>query len=295
MAEDSFDDLVQKHLELIDESPERLSNSVIKAERAIWEQIEEKISKLQTKDGVILANKANVAIVTELLNELQKALNRPEYIKAVELFIKDFNVATELTDKIAQKVEASFKPDQVQKDLLRQSQFQTIKILTGDSAFGRVSQPFVQVLTSAIASRAPYAETVKQLRTVIQGDKTTDGRLLANVKTVASTSLAVADRTYSTQTANAINAEWFKYVGRSIKTSRDFCEKRANLYFHKKEIQDWAEEEWNGQIEGTNSRTIFNFAGGWNCRHVIQFVSILLVPKDVVARNIANGNYVERD
>jgi len=291
MAAETFDELVTRHLELVDESPDLLADRTIQAEREIWLDIRSKLDELDTKDGLIQSTKKNVRLVGEITEQLRLALGRSSYVNAVGLFIQDFTKSTLLTDEIATRVETAFKPSEIQKDLLRISQNATIDLLVGDSAFNRLKQPFLQVLTSAIASRSSFKETVDALRVTVEGDKDTDGRLLANVKTVAATSLSVADATYSTQTAQSINAQWFKYVGRPIKTTRAFCEERANKYYHINEIKSWGNLEWNGQIEGTDSTNIFNYRGGWNCRHIIQFVSIRLVPESVIQRNIANGNY----
>jgi hypothetical protein len=155
----------------------------------------------------------------------------------------------------------------------------------------RVTLPFVEQLTAAVATRSTLSETVKALRTVIEGDKDVDGRLVANVKTVAQTAQAIADRNYSAQVNEAIGAEWYRYAGSEIDTTRDFCAERHGQYFHKKEIEGWADLNWDGKIAETNSRTIFSNAGGWNCRHSIIAVSIRRVPQDVIQRNIANGNY----
>lgn len=291
MAAETFDELVTKHLELVDESPDLLANRTKQAEREIWLDIRSKLDELDTKDGLIQATKKNVRLVGEITEQLRIALGRSSYVDAVGLFIQDFTKSSLLTDEIASRVETAFNPSEIQKDLLKISQSATIDLLLGDAAFNRLKQPFLQVLTTAIASRATFKETVDSLRVTVEGDKDTDGRLLANVKAVAATSLSVADATYSTQTAQSINAQWFKYVGRPIKTTRSFCEERANNYYHIKEIQAWGELTWNGQIEDTNSTTIFNYRGGWNCRHIIQFVSIKRVPQSVIQRNIANGNY----
>ena len=73
---------------------------------------------------------------------------------------------------------------------------------------------------------------------------------------------------------------------------------------YKKELEAWGsgrnagdvggikkDGTWDGQIDGTTESTIFTFRGGWNCRHQIIAVSISQVPKSVIDRNIANGNY----
>jgi hypothetical protein len=177
------------------------------------------------------------------------------------------------------------------KDILRISKQNAINSLIGETMRSRVTLPFVEQLTAAVAARVPLRETVKTLQTVIEGTPDVDGRLLANVKTVALTAQAIADNAYSAAVNDAIGAEWYVYRGGKIKTTRDFCLSRNGKYFHKKEIQKWGGEDWEGRIAGTDSSSIFVFRGGWNCRHTLVAVSISRVPDSVVERNIASGNY----
>jgi len=289
MSAKTFDKLVSESIDVIDGSPDRLADATIQAERKIWEQIEKQFNDLDVKDGKIQSTRKNVRLVSEILNSLRDAINRSDYIKAVALFIQDFDKGALLNDALSRQIKSSFTPSQVQLDLLNLSKRETVRVLVGQGVIDRVSQPFAQVLTSAIASRAELTETIKALKVTITGDKETDGRLLANVKTTAATALSVADRTYGKISADAVNAQWFKYVGRPIDTTRDFCRERANKFFHRKEVEEWGELDWNGRIDGTDTSTIFNYGGGWNCRHLIKGVSQAIVPDEVVQRAKQKG------
>jgi hypothetical protein len=284
MAAESFDKLVSDYIELIDGSPDKLADATISAEKQVWEAIQGELNNLDVKDGKIQSTRKNVRLVSTILESLRTAINRSDYIKAVALFIQDFDKGALLNDAISSQIKQSFTPSQVQLDLLNESKRQTIKVLVGNGVIDRVSQPFAQVLTSAIASRATLSDTVKALRTTIQGDAETDGRLLANVKTTASSALMIADRTYAKISADALNAQWFRYVGKPIDTTRDFCRERASKFYHRKEVEDWADEKWNGKRKGTDRNTIWNFAGGYECRHAIVAVSEFIVPESVKQR-----------
>ena len=72
---------------------------------------------------------------------------------------------------------------------------------------------------------------------------------------------------------------WVKYVGGLIETSRPFCIERNNGYYHVEEVKRWPREEWEGKLPGTNKYNIFAVAGGYNCRHVFQFVKASEVPE----------------
>jgi hypothetical protein len=71
-----------------------------------------------------------------------------------------------------------------------------------------------------------------------------------------------------------------------------YYEKRNGKYYHRTEIEAWVkEDDWSGQIQGTNEQNIFVFAGGWNCRHSIVGVPKALVPKEDIER--VKAKYVE--
>jgi len=108
---------------------------------------------------------------------------------------------------------------------------------------------------------------------------------------VAHDQFAIADRSYTSAVSDEIGAEWFKYSGDTIESTRQFCEVRHNKFYYYKEIEGWADGNWDGKIPGTNDKTIFSTAGGYNCRHSIIPVSIFAVPKKDIERNIDNGNF----
>jgi uncharacterized protein with GYD domain len=290
MAE--FEKLVRDKQRLFDQTPENLATESVKAQRQIWNDISDLVQSLETdEDGRVAQTQNNIRKIGEIQTALVSAIAGSEYIDAVRTFLGDIDQGARLTDEIAKDIQRSFEPSEVVKQLLEISKQNALQSLLGESMRARVTLPFVEQLTASVATRATLSETVKALRTVIEGDKNVDGRLVANVKTVAQTAQAIADRNYSAQVNEAIGAEWYRYAGSEIDTTRDFCAERHSQYFHKKEIEGWAGLNWDGKIAETNSRTIFSNAGGWNCRHSIIAVSIRRVPPEVVQRNIANGNY----
>ncbi len=94
-----------------------------------------------------------------------------------------------------------------------------------------------------------------------------------NVATAIDTSLSVSSRKRLMEFAEGTGLRNFRYIGGLIKTSREFCEERNGNTYTEEEVKSWADKEWDGKIEGTDEENIFEFCGGWNCRH--QLVPIL--------------------
>jgi hypothetical protein len=287
-----FDELVKRKQKLFDSVPENLATETIKAQRQIWNDIADIVESLETdEDGRIAQTQNNIRKIGEIQDALVKSIAGSDYVKAVRQFFTDIDQGAKISDELAKQITESFTPPRIAAQILEVSKRNLAEALLGVAMQSRVTLPFSEQLTASIASRSTLRETVKSLRTVIEGDKDVDGRLVANVQNVANTGHAIADRNYSAQINELVGAEWFRYAGTEIDTTREFCAERHGQYFHRKEIEAWADENWNGKIAETNARTIFSNAGGWNCRHSIIAVSIRRVPKEVIERNIANGNY----
>jgi hypothetical protein len=247
----------------------------------------------QTEDNI-----RRIGLITE---ELNKVLAGGEYRDAVQSFLSSIDEGVQLTDEIAKKINSTFEPDNVQRQLLAISKQNAINAFFGSGLRENVTQPFLEQLTANVAARAPLREAVKALQGVIEGTDTTDGRLLANVRTTANTAQAIADRSYAAAVNEELGIEYFQYLGGEIPTTRPFCEHREGAVFHRKEIEAWGAGEnsagindisngtWAGRIDGTDSRSIFTFVGGWNCRHFLVPVIKQRVPPSVIARAKAEG------
>ena len=247
----------------------------------------------QTEDNI-----RRIGLITE---ELNKVLAGGEYRDAVQSFLSSIDEGVQLTDDIAKKIDSSFQPDNVQRQLLAISKQNAINAFFGSGLKENVTQPFLEQLTANVAARAPLNQAVKALQGVIEGTETTDGRLLANVRTTANTAQAIADRSYAAAVNEELGIEYFQYLGGEIPTTRPFCEHREGEIFHRKEIEAWGDGKnsagindirngtWDGRIDGTDSRSIFTFVGGWNCRHFLVPVIKQKVPASVIARAKAEG------
>jgi len=287
----TIDELIKKKIEILENEPEKLGEAAVKSQLYIWEQVQEQIDKFETVDGKIVVNNKNIRILYKVIDTLKESINNTDFQKAMKAFVNSFDEATTISDRLAKEIEKGFKPNKAQKDLVQLAKDNAVATLIGEGLAARLTQPFVELLAANVSAGNSLLETRKQLKKFVLGTKDSDGRLLANVRTNSATALAVADASYSAAVAEQVGAVWFRYAGSVIDTTRPFCKDRAGKYYHKKEIESWADGDWKGEIAGTTSRTIFSFRGGWNCRHSINMLNIRVVPQSVIQRNIDNGNY----
>jgi hypothetical protein len=298
----SFDELVKQKIKLLETVPETIVTAAEKAQRDAWRKLGPLLAEMDVDaTGNIRQTEDNIRRIGLITDELNKVLAGGEYKDAVQSFLGSIDEGVQLTDDIAKKIDASFKPDNVQRQLLAISKQNAINAFFGSGLKENVTQPFLEQLTANVAARAPLREAIKALQGVIEGTETTDGRLLANVRTTANTAQAIADRSYAAAVNEELGIEYFQYLGGEIPTTRAFCEHREGGIYHRKEIEAWGNGEnsagsndirngtWDGRIDGTDSRSIFTFVGGWNCRHFLVPVIKQKVPASVVARAKAEG------
>lgn len=298
----SFEKLVSDKIKLFESVPAKLETAAIKTQAEAWKKIRPILAEMDVDAaGNIEQTENNVRRIGLINEELKKVLAGSEYKEAVKSFLDSIDKGMQLTDEIARTFEESFEPNQVQKQLLQISKQNAINAFYGSGLDARFTQPFLEQLTANVAARAPLREAVNALEGLVVGTEANDGRILANIKTTATTAQAVADRSYSAAVNEELDIQWYEYLGGEIDTTRPFCRNREDGIYHKKEIEAWGDGKnsagindirdgtWAGRIDGTDSRSIFTFVGGWNCRHYLVPVPDNKVPDTVKARARAEG------
>lgn len=277
----------------LDNVPDALLTEVQKAQKTMLGELSKLMDRLDTEDGKILLTKKNLGLIETIGSKLQEALMQGEYIGAVKDFAKQFPGQADLSNQYFKKVFGDdFEDEKIFQELVKNSQQQALKLLDTDAVQATFIEPLKDVLRSSVTTGSSFAQTVQTLTNFIQGTPELDGKLLKYVKQVSYDGFAIADRQYTKAVGEQLGIEWYRYSGGTISDTREFCKDRHGKYFHKKEIEKWGDiKQWQGRRDGTNDSTIFAYAGGYNCKHSILPVSIEVVPKSDIDRNIKNGNY----
>ena len=299
----SFDELVKQKIKTFEDAPDELATAAQKAQAKAWRELLPLIQKMDVdSNGNITQTNANIERIGIIADKLNQLLGGKEYQDAVKTFLSSIDKGVELTTEIAQKIDSNFEPTKAQKNLLALMKKNVI-----DSLFGYglrdVNTQFVEALTLNLGSKSSLSDTIKALETVVVGGDGLDGKLVKHIKTVALTASGLTVGAYSRTANDVIGAEFFKYVGGEIPTTREFCQHREGEIWHRKEYESWGngknagglddivDGEWAGRADWTNASTIFDLPGGWNCRHAVVPVLTRLVPETVKARAEAQGFY----
>ena len=276
--------------------PDEYLTQVERAQKKLFPQIVDILRQLTIDSaGNLVLNSSNLALASDVKQLVQQILSDSEYITAVSEYAKQMGEQAKVSDQLFAKSFEGYTQLPVSQQLLRTTQRNAVDLLVNAIGNQRFADVVRENIETAISSNAGFTETVKQLQTIVTGDEEVDGKLLQYNKQIAHDTFAIADRNYTSAVSEELEAEWFFYSGSEIETSRPFCSERHNKYYYYKEIELWGDGvktpplklpdssgSWDGQIPGTNSKTIYSYAGGYNCRHSIIPVSIRRVPKSVV-------------
>lgn len=271
--------------------PDDFLSKIPKSESQVYDSVIELISRLEIKNGEFVISTKNLKIASEISLQLKQVLLASDYTKYVAEFAREFDSQAKISDELFSKTFPGFTVSEMAVNVNLISKRETIDLLLNRASDAEFISPLRDIIEQSVINGSGYNETLKSLRTFIKGDDELAGKMERYSRLYAHDQFSISDASYTSVIAEELDVEWFFYSGDTIATTRPFCDKRHNQFFYYKEIEDWASLDWSGKIPETNSSTIYSYRGGFGCRHAILPVSIFAVPKEVIERNIASGNY----
>lgn len=292
----SLEEIILEKEQRLEDIPNAFLSSVDKLQKDILKTILKYVGQLEKVGDKIKVSAKNFEISAAIVEELKKIVVGEDYVKAVTSFAKQFDTQAEMSDAYFKQEFKGFQTSELADAVLQNAKTNAVAALIDTTPKTKFIEPLKQLLDQQISTGAGWGEMVDNITTYAIGDKDVDGKLLQYSKQIAHDTFAVADRTYTNAVATELDIEFYQYFGGIIRDSREFCKVRHGKFYHYKEIEAWGElGDWAGKMPNTNSQTIFILAGGFNCRHSILPRSIFSVPRDVIKRNIANGNFKPTD
>jgi len=290
--------------------PDDFLSKIPASEAQVYDSVVGLISRLEIKNGSYVISTKNLKIASEISQLLKGVLLSSDYTKYVAEFAREFDTQAKISDEFFKKTFPEFTVSEMAVAVNQISKRETIDLLLNRASDAEFIAPLRDIIEQAVINGSGYTETLKSIRTFIQGDAEIAGKMERYSRLYAHDAFAISDRSYTSVVSEELGIEWFFYSGDTIATTRPFCDERHNQYYYYKEIEAWGAGKptlgkngtnqetawpeggtWAGRIQETNSTNIYSYGGGWNCRHSILPVSIFSVPKEVIERNIASGNY----
>lgn len=276
---------------------EGLSKSMIRAQNRLYRRIMGILKDLELdNDGYIKQSAANRRILRSAESVFDEFIKSPAYVGIIESQLAIIPAINAANTTYFTTISKAFSPD---RNFIRDLQRQVIRdvnsMLLNEGVIVNVRQPLNVILNQNINSGGSFAGFTDQVRNFVTGDGRNEGRLLKYARTYVADTLFAYARTWQEAVTTDLALEFYLYSGGIISAgkgssgTRPFCMERTGKYFHKKEIEGWADLEWKGKNPATTKSSIFTLLGGYNCRHSVIPVSRLIVPGDVIDRAIQQG------
>ena len=249
------------------------------------------ISQLDTSGGVIATTKENLALVTDLIAEMQGSMMDDEFIEAVAEYLNGFDTIG--LDAVASMESfGTIAPDITEAIITEFKRLSAVELLTPQTYGNDLFNPIANDILLGIATGAA-------INTVIDAATGRVENLSKPIDALVGGSEITLQRTLTTTIAEQVGVQFFKFQGRPIKSTRDWCREREGHVWHVEEIRKWGRDAaagngWAGMVEGTDEVSIFVHVGGYygdrrTCRHVLVSLDIMDVPEEDLARIKSKG------
>ena len=236
-------------------------------------------------EGYIKQSAANRRVLNDAENLIYDLLPGEKYTSIVSSALRVIPALDALNSDYFTTINEGFDAG---KNFISSLQKQTIKSIESnllqDGLTAAIKNPLVDILNQNVNSGGQFSGFLDQVRNFIEGDNDVEGRILSYSRTFLSDALFDYSRAFQQAMVNDLRLEWYAYVGGIMDKTREFCAERVGRYFHQKEVELWANEDWQGKRSGTTESSIFIYCGGYNCRHSLVPVHTSIVPAEDIKR-----------
>lgn len=270
---------------LIISANDRYASRITKVQDDLYSAIVLKLKDIQTDpDGYIIQNAHNRTVIDEAETLVDDALSG-KYQQSIE---EQISVIPEIDNLNVEYFSSASDQFIENRNFIKSIQQQTIQNLETnllqDGLQYQVKQPIADIMNQNVNGGGSFSGFLEQLRTFIKGNSDLDGRLLSYSRGLLRDALFQYSRAYQQAITSDLGLVWYLYSGGLIDHSRPFCIERAGNYYTQKEIESWADLDWQGKNPYTTKSSIFILVAGFNCVHQLIPVHESIVPKDDIDR-----------
>lgn len=280
----------------IETTNSKFGSVVDAAQKVMLREVLTLTKDLELSNGRILPTVGNLKKIANIKSKLNKAVLSKEYLSGVKDLLKSFE-SIQSTQLGYFKTISDGQTTKQKYDLVRGMAIEnTAAQLTESGIDANVTSKLKDMLLRSVTSGGLYRDLVGEVSEFLTNTEKSPGALSRYAKTYTTTAL----NQFAGQTNKLIledsGAEWFRYIGSDIETTREFCDLMTDKdYFHKSEIPELLKGHIDGKkceiydktglpkgmIEGTNKDNFFVNRGGWNCGHHIVPVLTFTVPNNL--------------
>lgn len=279
-------DLADRISSITERAEERLEIAVTKTQKELFDQVQAMLAGLELdNDGLIKQSAENRKLLQQADRVFEKAIKESGYYASLDQYSGAIASLTSANDAYFNTILDSFTIDAHYLKSLQRGSLQTIENLMANEGLEvALKQPLKEILNQNVNSGAAFSDLLKQVREFISGNVDREGKLLRYSKQISRDALFNFSRSMQESISENAGLEYYLYSGSARKDSRPFCATRAGNYYHRSEIEKWADQNWAGKRAGTTKSSIYIYLGGYNCEHSLIPVSKAVVPLEVIKR-----------
>jgi len=270
--------IIDRKVERLETIPDAFANRMVAIQRRKFSDVVALLDGLEYSNGSIVINQANLLKIEQITEQIRNVLTEGEFETVVGELLQEFDTQAAITYRYYDAAFEAFEVPAIANEILAQKKREAVIDLL-NSTDEYLTNPMRQSLSNAVSGGATRKDLVEVFNLLINGDADTVGRLERATRQIVSDTFALSDRAVTNTVAEQLGLNWYLYTGGLLDTTRPFCKARNGKYFRKEEVQSWATlGDWAGRMAGTDEKTIFVTAGGYNCQHAILPVSEAAVP-----------------
>lgn len=287
----NLNELFEKKDSFLDRQRDIFEKDVTGLQKKLFNKlVEEVVSQLDVKNGIIQNTKNNLRLINELeiiYKEFANVSQRPVVEKFASGFAKVDRMNMAYFKVIALNEVGKKRFDAVVK---KTESFMHSRIGIKDGALikGGYLESFMndrtllneirQVTMRAVTGQMEGKSFTKQLSDIVVGNEERAGGFEKHYRTYAYDSLQEYDRAYGKQMAVEFKLNYAVYQGGLIKDSREFCKEHNDKVYSRDEIAQFG--KWKDPETGEVPSYISKFpgydpevhCGGFNCRHSLTWI-----------------------
>lgn len=267
-------------------------DQVTRTQRKLLDEIQVLLNKLElNSDGTIIQNQSNRKILAKSDEYFNRAFTQSGYYDSLNKTTNTIGEISVANSSYFKGMVDGFTADaQYLKNLQKQTIAEMETLLANDGIDLMLKKPIQNILNQNINTGASITDLISQMRQFIVGNSEIDGQLKRYSKQVVNDTLFNYSRAFQESVSQNSGLKWTQYVGgitegtknkkgKSTGGSREFCLEKMGRYYEKSDVEKWANGDWAGKRRGTTKSTIFIYAGGYQCKHQIIYVSESAVPQ----------------
>lgn len=265
--------LINKKIKLISGADKSLFQNFSQIEKNIVDGVMKQVKKMNIKDGVILFDDKNIAMVNAINKVIADAIQESSYPKNVKNYISSFDTIKEMNVDIHKDVN-DLDPAEI-AEKLNNIQKTNVNNVLDNLVKNGMEQGFVEPVKQGIFKNIVGGMNLEEfqnyLETTILSDPLKQGQFKRYVTQISRDALNQYDGQINQLIAQDLGLDAYRYVGSLIDDSRPQCRRWVGKeILLKDELSNeitWAFNNGSGMIPGTNTDNFATYRGGYSCRH----------------------------